>query len=509
MEYNLCKNTLSAAYPLLDTVSEQPVDLDLTLPDYCPDIERILQCSLIPKVYLSNISGDRLAVDGGACIRILYLDREKGCVRSFEHTAPFSENFALKDSPEDCAVYVDTKAEYLNCRALSPRKLSLHGAFSLYARVMVKRPIEYDTYEEDDDLQVSAETLPASELSGLCCDMFGMQEDIPMGGRQQIAAILTHRLNVRITELKAIRSKIMLTAEGRLELMYLTDLDSGAIECMTHAFAISRVIDCPGVDEDSVIDARLDVMTYDLNLNDDALDGSGVLSVDMKLCFSAMCWREREISVIGDVFSTEREVEPKLEPFSCRCGVRCLSFTDIAKAAVTVEGETIGKVIDVHTEHITVSAAISGGAPLLSSKLTVGMVFVTGEGETRCIERDIDFSYNPSADDFDSIDGVTATVESLSYRIVNENSIELRAEICYRMTVSRRISRTAVTAVGADDDAHEYADGSALVLYYADKGEKIWDVAKRYHSRPADIRDENALDGETLGEDMMLMITGQ
>lgn len=505
MEYNLTKQSMSIAFELLDTVAEQPVDVDLTLPDYCPDIERILRCSLIPKVYMSNVSGDRLAVEGGACVRILYLDRERGSIRAFEHTAPFSESFPLKDSPEDCAVYVDTKPEYLNCRALSPRKLSLHGAFSLYARVTVKRPLEYCVYDEEGDLQVKSEELPASQLGGLCCDMFGVQEDIPLNGRANIAAFLTHRMSVRITDLKAIRNKIMLTAEGRLELMYLTDPDGGSIECMTHAFPISRVIDCSGVREDSVIDARLDVMTCDLSLNDDALGGAGVLAPDVRLCFNALCWNEYPISVISDAYSTARAAEPRFEPIGFRCGVRCLSFTDIAKAAVSIEGEKIDKVIEVHAEHITVSAAISGGAPLLSSKLSVGMMLLNGSGETRYIDRDIELNYNPSADGFDSIDGVTASVESLSYRIVSENTVELRAEICYRMTVSRRISRTAVTAVSADDDG-AYGDESPLILYYADRGESVWDIAKRYHTRLDALIGENDLDGDVLDEDTMLMI---
>ena len=505
MEYNLCKNTLSTAFTLLDTVSEQPVDVDITLPDYCPDIERILKCSLIPKIYLSNIGGDRLTVEGGASLCIVYLDRDKG-VRAFEHTAPFSENFALKDSPEDCAVYVDTKSEYLNCRAMSPRKLSLHGAFSLYARVIVKRALDYRTYEEDDDLQVSAQTLTASELSGLCCDMFGVQEDIPLSDRDRITALISHRLSVRITDLKTIRGKIMLTAEGRLELMYLKEPDGGEPECLTHAFSISRVVDCPGADEDCVIDARLDVMTYDLNLNDDALDGSGVLSVDMKLCFNALCRRERQISLIGDVFSTAHEVEPRYEPFSCRCGVRCLSFTDIAKATLSTD-DSIGKVIDVRAQRITVSAAISGGAPLLSSRLTAGILYVTGDGEIRWIERDIEFNYNPSADDFDSIDSVRAEVDSLSYRIVGESTVELRAGICYRMTVSRGVNLPAISSVSAADDAPPYPRDCPLIICYADRGERVWDIAKRYRTRPADILEENALDGDTLCEDAMLLIT--
>lgn len=509
MEYNLCKKSMSTVFPLLDTVSEQPVDLDLTLPDYCPDIERILRCTLIPKVYLSNVSGDRLTVEGAACVRIVYFDGEKGSLRSFEHTALFSESFALKDSPADCCVYVDTKPEYLNCRALSPRKLSLHGAFSLYARAAVKQPLVYYGYEDEDDLQVRTGSLPVSQLSGLCCDMFGVTEDIPMSGRPGVSAFIGYRCEARITELRAIGGKILLTAEGSLELMYLSDHAGNDIEYMTHSFPISRVIDCAGADESAVIEARLDLMSYDLKLNDDALDGSGVLALDLKLCFNALCWHESEIALIDDVFSTQREVQARMEPFNCRCGVRRLDFTDTAKSVIAFDGEQIRQVIRVGAEQIAVSAAISGGAPLLSSKLTVGIVYVNGDGEIRWVDRDIAFDYNPTADGYDCIDCVTADIYSLSYRIIDDRSLELRAEIGYHMTVSRRVSRQTVASVSTDDNAEAYTGSDALILYYADKGEDIWQIAKRYHSRPADIIAENELESDVLGDDAMLMIADQ
>ena len=505
MEYHLKKKSLGCPKTLLDTVSEQPVDIDLTLPDYCPDIERILKCELVPRVYLANVSGDRLTAEGGACVRVMYLDSEKGCARSFEYTAPFSESFPLKDSPNDSTVYVDTKPEYINCRALSPRKLSLHGAFSLYARVVVKDDLCYAAYDEGDDLQVLAEELSASELCGLCSDTFSVREDVELSGQPEITAFITHRLTARITELKAISGKIMLTGEGRLELMYLSGSDSG-IEQLSCAFPISRVIDCEGVGEDSVIDARLQVMTYDLSLNDDALGGSAVLSVDAKLCFNALCYEERPISLIRDAFSTERDISLRSEPFTCASQTRCLSYTDISKASVTLEGEELKKVIDVHANRIIVSAAVSGGAPLLSARMNVGILYENTDGETRCIDRDLDLSYNPSVDDIDSVDAVSATADSLSYRIVDAHTLELRGEVCYRMTVSRRISRSAPVAITADEEASSYADDDALILYYADAGESIWDIGKRFHARPDAIREENAVEGESLTADLMLLI---
>ncbi|GEM_PF-1782555 len=505
MEYDLLKKHAAAAGVLLDTVSEEPVDVDITLPDYCFDIERILKCTLIPKIYLANISDGRLNVEGGACLRVEYLDSEKGCIRMFEHTAPFSQNFPLRDSPDRCAVYVDTKPEYINCRAMSPRKLSLHGAFSLYARVIAEKPLEYCAYD-GDELQVKTRDETVCELSGICRDTFGVQEDVPMNGKPAVTALLNHRLNVRLTELKAIHGKIMLSAEGHLELMYHSGAEDGSVECVSYAFPISHIVDCDGVEDGDMIDGRLDVMTYDLSHSDDALDGSSVLSLDGKLCFNATCWREGKITLIEDAFSTDVDAEVRISPISLCCRRRCLRFTDIAKENLSLDDGVFQKVIDVHCERIQTSAAVSSGAPLLSAKAEIGVLYENGDGELRRLSRTVDFDYNPSVDNCDSVEGANACVDSLSYRIIDERTLELRAEINYTMTVCETKTVNAVTAVTADDDAPHKDAGSAVILYYADKGEHVWDISKRFSSRPSDILSENSLEDEVLSGDVMLLI---
>ena len=70
MEYQLENENCFVCEKVFEGNSEQAVDLDFSLPDYCPDIERILKCRICPSVMSKNISGDRLDVDGVAVIRL-------------------------------------------------------------------------------------------------------------------------------------------------------------------------------------------------------------------------------------------------------------------------------------------------------------------------------------------------------------------------------------------------------------------------------------------------------
>ena len=55
MEYKQRREPIAVNEVICDRCQEQPVDLELTLPDYCPDIQKILKCQICPSVTSASI----------------------------------------------------------------------------------------------------------------------------------------------------------------------------------------------------------------------------------------------------------------------------------------------------------------------------------------------------------------------------------------------------------------------------------------------------------------------
>lgn len=70
MEFNQENRSFCTPSAVLDTVAEQLADVDLTLPDYCPDIEKILKCTLTPKIQSRTLSGGQLQIDGFCTVNV-------------------------------------------------------------------------------------------------------------------------------------------------------------------------------------------------------------------------------------------------------------------------------------------------------------------------------------------------------------------------------------------------------------------------------------------------------
>ena len=64
----------------------------------------------------------------------------------------------------------------------------------------------------------------------------------------------------------------------------------------------------------------------------------------------------------------------------------------------------------------------------------------------------------------------------------------------------------AIVKACADEDKKIQKDNCALTLYFAEKGESLWDIAKEYNTKQQSIFEENSLEKDILDSSKMLLI---
>ena len=94
---------------------------------------------------------------------------------------------------------------------------------------------------------------------------------------------------------------------------------------------------------------------------------------------------------------------------------------------------------------------------------------------------------------------------NLSYRLTG-GEIELKAEILLTAEVYELQTYKFITDIEEDTARPKEKDTAALCIYFADTGEKLWDIACRYCTSVNAIRDENGLAGDTVETRGMLLI---
>ena len=506
MEYSLKKENCSVCETILQSSSEQPVDLDFSLPDYCPDIERILKCRICPSITSKSITGNRLDVDGVTVIRLYYLDSKKQAIRCCEHSSPFSCSFELKSTSPDMAASVRVKTEYLNCRAVSPRRLDIHGTITVIASVYSKGNQEYCTDIEGEDIQQRKREETVSNLCGIGQQQFSVSEVLDIGqGKGSPESILRSELSISLDDSRAIEDKLMLKGEAVLRVLYVTDIETGAQDFMTFNIPFSQVIDVPGITDSTVNDISVDVMSCDVSLKSEFDANSTLITLDARLSALVFAYEPMTVELIEDTYSTTYELELEYKNVPIKRLIGNTDMSSSVKDEINTGDNGITKVIDLWCDSINFITAVENNTMNIRGKLNCCMLAL----DKFCSEKAVDFSITP--DMTECPQSVTAntsvTVPDMSFRITGDNTVEIKADMRMRCSAYESGTRRCVTSANALEDRMRKKDSTAaLTLYYADEGESLWNIAQLYCTSVEAIQLENNITDDVIQARGMVLI---
>ncbi len=506
MDYLLKNQYVCSGAEILDTVTQQAVDLDFTLPDYCADIEKILKCSLVPKIYTRTFSAGQLRVDGASVLSILYCDSNKKAVRCCEQTVPFSATIPVSEDAAENIVITTAKPEYLNCRALTPRRLTVHGAFSLYTAIHAKKI--YDIKQEctNEALQIKTENCDVFELCELNQEQFNLAQSVTFRPKNTVESIVRNDVTALVTDFQQNSDKILLKGEVTLRMLYICDAATGEVDQFIYVFPFSQSIDSKDSDC-TVTDVRLDVLTYELLLRSGVLTEEPSVSIDIKLCASVAGYKRSHITYITDAFSVSEHTKLSVDSLTLCSEILPLKVSCAVKSSLQLGDREASKIMDIFWEEPAVVVNIKDSKAEFTGKVKLCILAMLEDGELACIERQADIDHTENLPQpFSVCKHTRACVTSVSYRMAEDNTMDVRLDMQMSALFSENVTFEQVVSVEGTGEKDTGSCSHPLTLYYAQKGEKVWEIAKRYSTPLHSLCDENSIDEDELSQARMLMI---
>ncbi len=505
MDFTLTPEPVYFAVDALSVSSEQPVDLDFTLPDYCADVEKIFKCTITPEIYSTNSSGGQLTVEGVSLVRVLYCSTDKKSLKCAEQTLPFSVSFNLSPDLSDFITTVKAKTEYVNCKAVSPRRLMVHGAVTLNVRACEKKPSNLYLPPKDSSLQACIKSTKVSQLMSLQSEVFSVVESITVGSKSPVATVLRSDVKTNLNDVSAVGNRLLLKGEVTLSMLYATEIGSEVPEPFTYVFPFVHNMDCAGIDESTVREIDLTLFSHDIKLKSDVLSDNPVVVLEAKLCASVACRKETQVSYISDAYSTCCNTELEFTPLTLETSVVPKVSSIMNKSTLSLGEAKVSRVVDIFCDNVTVKPYVSDKLKI-SGKANFCILALDENSQLTYIERSVEIDNTEQLSDiFTGCRDVTSMIKSLSYRLTDNNNMELRAELS---VLTKLVKTENVQVVSSIADCGEITDtdNCALTLYFAEDGESIWDIAKRYRTNKNDLCVENNLGEKEFTEKMLLLI---
>ena len=510
MDYKLNREALTICQVVYDGYQEQPIDFEFSLPDYCPDIQKILKCQVTPSIINRAIIGDQLQIDGVVMVRVLYLDANSEGIRCSENNRPFSSSIPLKQNVDNAIIFAKPRIEYINCRATSPRRLDIHGAFSVGIKVIQPTTEEFVCGIEGEDIQQKKKGISASAVSGFSQQQFSISEVLEIAdGKPPIETILRSGVTVVVQDFKVVANKLILKGEATLKLLYSPGIDATELESMEYVIPYSQILDCNGVTEECICNVSLEVLNFSTEIKSDSSGENTLIEAEIKVAVGTVAYQDSEVTVVTDAYSTCYDLSTEYHSTEIENLVEIITDSHSQKDNFDLGENGVSKIIDVWNEINTVTAEEENEQIVYKGKFNICVLALNAESKPFYFERMSEFTC--FRDWSKKVPGVRCepdmTISNISYRITGASTVEIKTELHFTSPVFQQTVCKSIIDVTPDEEHPKEKDNSAaLTIYYAEEGESLWNIARAYCTSVEAIQKENDLAEEVMETRGMLLI---
>ncbi len=512
MDFKVNREIFSTKEVVYDGSNEQSIELDYILPDYFAEVFKVIKCQLSPRVVSHSISGEKLAYELVVGIKVLYLSENSNALRSVEQKMNFSKSINLGKQVDKPEIIIQPKTEYINCRVVNQRRLDFRGAVSIKAKVISenKQQIVSDAFGGNIQLKRKSVVYPTHRLTAT--KRATIIEELDMGAvKPSIISIVRSEAEIVNNDKKIITNKVITKGEAVVNMLYTCEKENhNSLETMQFNIPFSQIVDVDGINEKHEANIRMNVISCEI-IPKGASGESTQVECEINLEISCVANRYDNVDIISDVYSTAYQV--KLDYMDAKLEKKPMPIEATNNAKSNLEYHE-GDICCVYDAWAKVNKIMSRFEPSTGNLKISGSCnfYVIAKNENSkpvYIENEIPFENtikleNVSEDCFAELN---AMVVSCSYNLHSTNSVELKAEIKMNGLIYDVINNKLITNIEVDENKiKEQENNVALKLYFADEGEDVWEIAKKYNTSIKAIMDENDLLEDTVAKKGMLLI---
>lgn len=507
MEFNSNKGCISVSTTVFQANAEHPIDCDVTLPEYMPDIVRILRCNAIPGVQSHQINGDRITAECECLVKVLYIC-EEGKIRCFDQTLHFSKQIELKSVDAITDICIGAKTDYVNYRVSGQRKFEVHGAVTVFAKADGKKKCEYVCDVNGGGVTARCECDEVCDLVSVTEKTFAISETVETGTLSEpIGAIISHSAVAVIDELKIISNKLFLKGEMTVRTAF-TGQETCQVQTLENTITINQIIESPDINENCDVDALLSVMSLEVRPRFDSAGDKNLLDISATLGFSACAYCTRQVTCVKDAYSTKYESQLKKSVIYFPFLEEKVDDTFLCRGTADLSTTGMTKILCFTCQNTTSTFVVVEDGIVIRGEVTTDIIYEDANGDIAFAQRQIPFEYKrPLQSSGETLNCKPHCQAVASSYVINEgNRLDVRIEIHIHGFVFSEKEKSIVSEINIDKSKAKAIKTASLTVYFAECDESLWNIAEKYNTTVDAIMRENHLTGNTVEKKCKLLI---
>lgn len=472
MELQLQFENITCFETLGSLTASHEETMETAIPEYCPDIARIVD-TVGQLCIREKLPGkDHYTVSGTVKMTVLYTSEEASGLRSLRLSIPFSCQW---EDPRLCQcqmVAVTGRVLLAEARAITSRKLYLRvlPEITITPYCQVQRTL-CSGLEEDKTLRIRQCERTVNCLGAVCEKQFTFTQDVAPMEDAQMEDLLLIQLCPRVHSLQRIGNKFSLKGEMELHALYRNDTQN--IRAYDAVLPMAEILEGAEMPEDATY-----VVTCSLSECDGRLlraDTGCALGITAGVTVQICAYCQRTVTCVEDVYSVCCQTEIKRE--SVNIPVDGVPRQIVQEAQQRLEFAQNDPFVFVTQWDLSPVAAMrEDNTTALRTALHMKILYMDENGAPLSTERTVEVAVSTG----ELTGNVTATCCGMTTRCSGV-VCQLQGQVVFNVANGDSETVDVLRSVSLCESQAEQKCPS-LVLRRMSPQETLWDIAKQYQT---------------------------
>lgn len=478
-------------------VSAHEETVETAIPEYCPDITRIVDTVGQLTIQEKKSGEERCTVSGSVKVSVLYTSEEAAGLRSLTLSVPFS--CVLEDRTlASCAVLqAQGRVLLAEGRVVTSRKLYIKvlPEISVVGYRAVRRSICCAT-EEEDSLRRRCCKKEVNLLSAVSEKHFPFTENVTVEEGCLPEDLLLYRLCPMIRSAQRLGGKLMVKGEMQLYALYRGE--DQTLHQHSAALPFSQILDSAELPEEAEYELLPHMGEHEAHIIRTDTGGGFTLTGHVGVCIRV--YQRRTLTLLDDIYSTRFDTVAERRQLTLP--------TAQPDAAVQQEGQlrlefdgTVPFVSVTSIDCAPPEVFPEEGKTTLRTMLHVRLLYLDESGAPVSAERTVELSA-----EVPRVEGAVFARCCCAVLRSGGGTCQVSLPITFLTGCTGTATLDTLTSVTLTEPEGEEKERPSLILCRMCQGETLWDIAKRYQTDEAAIRSANGMEGEGEAYGEMLLI---
>lgn len=485
------------------TKAEVPNVFEATLPEYSPGIIRTIRtdclCTLSAAIFENGIISVKITAE----VRIVYISEQKNYLKSAVFPFEFTHTFdASRTPPESVKPELQAKVFCVSCSA-KPKgarsfEIKLNTAVSASLYICEETELYSETSGGDTELRM--QTATALRRNIFCGNADELHEEITLDSSMPPAAeIADFSLTPILDKAEAGDGAIKFYGTAEFKCTYRAETAPDEARCeyihLSQKLPFSGEITAPGISYSDKVYANVNLKKLEACTAFDPYGENRIVGVSAVIECEANVFGECRLEYSDDGYCAGYECSFKTAEYSSDILTEEISERTELSESFAADRTPLTRITDTVFRLSPATPEISDGKLYLDAKASVSVFGTLENGEPDCIQTVFSAKF--------PIESAEASPEKryiLSTQILSAKSELKDGEITVTAIAETQGAAIEKNTIRAISDAQISYDSpkalcrSEYIIYYPEKSETLWDIAKKYEIPQKTLAEANGID---------------